>query len=277
MLSQPQGNPPKLHSCVFFLKKLTLAERNYDISNSKLKLSLEEWKHWLEGAHHPFTVLTDHMNLEYLCDTKRLNLWQARWALFFSRLNFSFTYHPESRNTDFLSHIHASVSVSESLEPVIPSSLIVCPIQWSLSEQIANVVPPKQFRRGFHLIHLGHLRSTLGHRSASFRSNICIFVIVDRFSKSCWLVPLNGLTIVTESAELLFNHAFCYFGLPEDLVLYRSPQLISHVWKGFFTLLGVTVSLSSGYHLQTNSGWWCGSQRWTSSCACPAENWVPDT
>ncbi|XP_044053417.1 uncharacterized protein LOC122876766 isoform X2 [Siniperca chuatsi] len=23
------------------------------------------WRHWLEGAQHPFTVLTDHKNLEY--------------------------------------------------------------------------------------------------------------------------------------------------------------------------------------------------------------------
>ncbi len=28
-----------------------------------IKLALEEWRHWLEGAKHPFTVLTDHKNL----------------------------------------------------------------------------------------------------------------------------------------------------------------------------------------------------------------------
>ncbi len=32
----------------------------------------------------------------------------------------------------------------------------------------------------------------------------------------------------------------------------RGPQFISRVWKAFFRLLGVTVSLSSGYHPQTN-------------------------
>ncbi|KAK3548264.1 hypothetical protein QTP70_007188 [Hemibagrus guttatus] len=29
-------------------------------------LALEEWRHWLEGARHPFLVLTDHKNLEFL-------------------------------------------------------------------------------------------------------------------------------------------------------------------------------------------------------------------
>ncbi len=30
------------------------------------------------------------------------------------------------------------------------------------------------------------------------------------------------------------------------------PKFISHMWKAFFHLLGVTVSLSSGYHPQMN-------------------------
>ncbi len=43
-----------------------------------------------------------------------------------------------------------------------------------------------------------------------------------------------------------------YYGIPEDIVSYRGPQFISRVWKAFFSLLGVTVSLSSGYHPQSN-------------------------
>ncbi|KAK3525120.1 hypothetical protein QTP86_016571 [Hemibagrus guttatus] len=75
VLSQQQGNPGCLHPCAFFSHKLNLAERNYDIGNRELlaiKLALEEWRHWLEGARHPFLVLTDHKNLEYLRAAKRL-------------------------------------------------------------------------------------------------------------------------------------------------------------------------------------------------------------
>ncbi|KAK3534572.1 hypothetical protein QTP86_016661 [Hemibagrus guttatus] len=60
--------------------KLTSAEVNYDVGNRELlaiKAALEEWRHWLEGARHPFQVLTDHRNLEYLRGAKRLNPWQA--------------------------------------------------------------------------------------------------------------------------------------------------------------------------------------------------------
>ncbi|KAK3556237.1 hypothetical protein QTP70_006923 [Hemibagrus guttatus] len=80
----------------------------------------------------------------------------------------------------------------------------------------------------------------------------CIFVVVDRFSKSCHLIPLKGLPTAMETAELMFNHIFRYFGIPEDIVSDRGPQFISKVWKAYFSRLGVSVSLSSGYHPQTN-------------------------
>ncbi|KAI2667224.1 Transposon Tf2-9 polyprotein [Labeo rohita] len=82
--------------------------------------------------------------------------------------------------------------------------------------------------------------------------NTCILVIVDRFTKFCRLIPLKGLPTALDTAECLFNHVFRYYGLPEDIVSDRGPQFISRVWKAFFKLLGVTVSLSSGYHPQTN-------------------------
>ncbi len=82
--------------------------------------------------------------------------------------------------------------------------------------------------------------------------NTGILVVVDRFSKSYRLIPLKRLPIAMETAELMFNHVFRYFGIPEDIVSDRGPQFISRVWKSFFKLLGVTVSLLSGYHPQTN-------------------------
>ncbi len=82
--------------------------------------------------------------------------------------------------------------------------------------------------------------------------NTCVLVIIDRFSKFCHLIPLAGLPTALQTAELLFNQVLRYYGIPEDIVSDRGPQFISRVWKAFFSLLGVTVSLSSGYHPQSN-------------------------
>ncbi|KAK3563038.1 hypothetical protein QTP86_014292 [Hemibagrus guttatus] len=136
VLSQQQGNPSRLHPCAFFSHKLNPAERNYDIGNRELlaiKLALEEWRHWLEGARHPFLVLTNHKNLEYLRAAKWLNPRQARWALFFTRFEFSISYRPGSKNTkaDALSCMFAPEESPEMPEPILPADLIISPITWS--------------------------------------------------------------------------------------------------------------------------------------------------
>ncbi|KAK3548864.1 hypothetical protein QTP70_021272 [Hemibagrus guttatus] len=82
VLSQRVGGSSKLHPCAFYSRKLSTAERNYDMGNRELlfiKVTLEEWRHWLEGARHAFLVLTDHRNLEFtsLWEVKRLNPCQA--------------------------------------------------------------------------------------------------------------------------------------------------------------------------------------------------------
>ncbi len=102
ILSQQQGTPVQFHPCAFFSRKLSPEERNYDIGNRELlaiKLALEEWRHWLEGSQHPFIVLTDHKNLQYLREAKRLNPHHARWALYFTRFNYTISYCPGPNNT----------------------------------------------------------------------------------------------------------------------------------------------------------------------------------
>ena len=50
-----------------------------------VKLVLEEWRNWFEGAKHPIQVLIDHINLEYILQDNRLHPHQARLSLFFNQ------------------------------------------------------------------------------------------------------------------------------------------------------------------------------------------------
>ncbi len=61
---------------------------------------------------------------------------------------------------------------------------------------------------------------------------------MDRFSKSCRLIPLKNLPTAMETAEQMFNNMFRYFGIPEDIVSDRGPQFISRVWKNFVQEIG---------------------------------------
>ncbi len=85
-------------------------------------------RHWLEGVQHPLTVITDHWNLVYLQNAKRLKAFQARWALFFARFHFTITSRPGSKNikADTLSWVHQPDSPSTP-EPVLSPAVIVTP------------------------------------------------------------------------------------------------------------------------------------------------------
>ena len=82
--------------------------------------------------------------------------------------------------------------------------------------------------------------------------NTVILTIVDRFSKAVHFIPLAKLPSALETATLLVQHVFRLHGIPADIVSDRGPQFSARVWKAFCQALGASVSLSSGYHPQTN-------------------------
>ncbi|KAK3512896.1 hypothetical protein QTP70_028961 [Hemibagrus guttatus] len=79
-----------------------------------------------------------------------------------------------------------------------------------------------------------------------------VMVVVDRFLKRCKLIPLKGSPTAMQTAEAMFQHVFRNFGLPEDIVSDQRPQFTSRVWGSLCAQLGIGVSLSSGYHPQSN-------------------------
>uniref|UniRef100_A0A8C9ZTG8 Gypsy retrotransposon integrase-like protein 1 n=1 Tax=Sander lucioperca TaxID=283035 RepID=A0A8C9ZTG8_SANLU len=336
ILSQRLSTDGKLHPCAFLSRKLSPAERNYDVGNRELlavKVALEEWRHWLEGAEHPFLVWTDHKNLEYLRSAKRLNSRQARWALFFNHFNFSLSYRPGSKNTkpDALSRLFDTDSLPKSDETILPGSCVVGAVSWEVEERVKRAtidlpvpvgcplnrlfVPSELRSQVVHWAHSSMLSCHPGVKRTVFvvrqrfwwprivdsvkeyvaacpvcaqhkslhqppagllhplpvpsrpwsdisldfvtglplsEGNTTILTIVDRFSKMVHFVPLPKLPSAKELAEVMLSNVFKLHGLPRDVVSDRGPQFISRFWRAFCNLLGATVSLSSGYHPQSN-------------------------
>ncbi len=122
-------------------RRLSNAELNYHVGDLELlavKLTLEEWHHLLEGAQHPFQVLTDHKNLEYIQQAKWMNLRQARWSLFFNRFQFLLSYKPGTKNVkpDALSRAYSPGTQEKPSAQIIPRSRTVAPLQWELESVV---------------------------------------------------------------------------------------------------------------------------------------------
>lgn len=84
-------------------------------------------------------IWTDHKNLAYLQEAKRLNARQARWALFFTRFNLTISYRPSSRNlkADALSHqFTLDLDPEEKEKPILPSSCFVGALTWEIERII---------------------------------------------------------------------------------------------------------------------------------------------
>ncbi|KAL0171008.1 hypothetical protein M9458_035604, partial [Cirrhinus mrigala] len=186
VLSQRSPSDERIHPCAFFSHRLTPTERNYDIGNRELlavKLALEEWRHWLEGAGFPFIVWTDHKNLEYIRTAKRMNSRQARWALFFGRFRFTISYRPGSKNgkPDALSRIfEAKASPAPPVAILHPERVVVAAVTWGVESRVRTAlgdatVPagcpesllfvPESLRTS--VLHWGHSSSLACHPGAT--------------------------------------------------------------------------------------------------------------
>ena len=336
ILSQRSAKDNKVHPCAYFSHRLTPTEVNYDVGNRELlavKMALEEWRHWLEGASVPFLVWTDHKNLEYLQTAKRLNSRQARWALFFGRFNFSLVYRPGSKNVkpDALSRRFETPGRMEDPDTILPASCFVRAVRLDIEQTVlaaqeggagpsscpANLLFVPLSVRSDVLIwghssnlscHPGVTRTTAfiqrrfwwpqmredvkafvsacsvcaankvphsppsgflqplpiprrpwSHIALDFITGLplsntftTILTIVDRFSKAVHFVPLTKLPSAKDTASLLVQHVIRPHGIPTDIVSDRGPQFTARFWKAFCTLLGSSLSLSSGYHPQSN-------------------------
>jgi hypothetical protein len=121
VLSQRSVTPQKLCPCAFFSKKLSSAERNYDVGDRELLAvvkALKVWRHWLEGAKHPFLIWTDHRNLEYIRAARRMNPRQAGWAMFFTL--FVFTLSSTYQVPRTLRQTHFAGCMTQRSSPRIP-------------------------------------------------------------------------------------------------------------------------------------------------------------
>jgi len=105
----------KLHPVRFVSRKINPAELNYDVYNKEMLavvFSLQNNRHYLQGAVHKTIIYSDHQNLTYFKTAVLLNRRQARWSEELKQYNFQLLYRKGSSNAkaDILSRCPAFTS-----------------------------------------------------------------------------------------------------------------------------------------------------------------------
>ena len=75
VLTQLDSNGDR-HPCAFISKTFSPTERNYEIYDWELLAiirALEEWRHYIQGSPHTTVIFSDHKNLTYFREARKLN------------------------------------------------------------------------------------------------------------------------------------------------------------------------------------------------------------
>ena len=93
---------PVTHPVAFFSATFTPTEWNYDIYERELLAMMKVLTHWrpyLGWTKFPFTIMTDHANLQYWKSPKNLNRRTARWHADLQEYDYEILYMPGKTNT----------------------------------------------------------------------------------------------------------------------------------------------------------------------------------
>ena len=61
-----------------------------------------------------------------------------------------------------------------------------------------------------------------------------LYVVVDRFSKMCILIPCNKQIIAEQTTKLFFEHVWVHFGLPTSIVSDRDTLFVGKFWSSLW-------------------------------------------
>ena len=125
ILSQ-QGPEGHWHPVAFVSKKLTPAERNWDVRDLELfaiVYSFKAWRHYLEGAQHTVEVWSDHDNLRGMRALTAVSGRVTRWYHYLSAYDFTVHHRPGKSNPADAPSRRPDYEETREVENVLPSLL----------------------------------------------------------------------------------------------------------------------------------------------------------
>jgi hypothetical protein len=84
-----------------------------------------------------------------------------------------------------------------------------------------------------------------------------LYVVVDRFSKMCILMPCKMQITAKQTANLFFQHVWVHFGLPTSIVSDRDTRFLGDFWTSSWRTMDTKLKRTLIFiHRPTNRHRW---------------------
>ncbi len=102
IISQLNKKIEQWHSIIYWFRKMTFTERNYNADESEMLAivkACKQWRYYVENAKHQVLIIIDHVNLRTFFITKILNRRKIKWWKIFSKFDFLIEYRSRKLNS----------------------------------------------------------------------------------------------------------------------------------------------------------------------------------
>ena len=79
-----------------------------------------------------------------------------------------------------------------------------------------------------------------------------LYVIVDRFSKMCILIPCKKKITAQQTPQLLFQYMWRHFRFPTSIILDRDTRFLGDFWISMWRMMDTKSKRSTSFHPQTD-------------------------
>jgi hypothetical protein len=86
----------------------------------------------------------------------------------------------------------------------------------------------------------------------SRRGHDYLYVVVDRFSKMCILMPCTKQVTAEQTSQLFFQNIWVHFGLPKSIISDRDSRFVGSFWSSLWALMDTKLKKSTTFHPQTD-------------------------
>ena len=77
-----------------------------------------------------------------------------------------------------------------------------------------------------------------------------LYVVVDRFSKMCILMPCVKQVTVENTAHMFFQNVWVHFGLPTSIISDRDSRFLGEFWSTLWGIMDTKIKTRIAFHLQ---------------------------